>query len=472
MVNGEPKATVIGLGRIGLPTALWLTWQGHRVMGIDRDPSLVAAVNSGEAPFGEPGLREALLQALGAGLLEARTAHDERTGWASYHFICVDTGSWDGTPLDLRNLEEALADLLPYLHGRSVVVIRSTVPPGTTEDVRLQLAALGIDCGVAFNPEFLREGSALHDVLFPDRMVIGADDEGTAQALSRLVAPVPAPKLFCSSRSAELVKYASNALLALQVSFANELARHCERVGADVYVVAQALRLDPRIGPRAYLEPGLGFGGPCLPKDLAVLAEQGRRTGAPLALVEASLAANRRQWAWAFEHLETELGELEGARIAVVGLTFKAGVDDLRASPALALAGALHRSGAQVTAFDPWLQQPERLRPDISWAADIYDAAAGADALVIALPWTGLAQVDWTRLHAAMRRPLLLDCRGALRQHDLPRRGFDYVCLGLGRLGRCRDGNGQRESASDLALRATTRPLVPLPPSECAGNGA
>jgi UDPglucose 6-dehydrogenase len=427
-----PDLSVIGMGRVGLVTALSFAAKGHRVLGVDLDHRMVAKLRKGQASFFEPGLHELLTKVLDSGNLEVSEVYDERLLPALIHLVCVDTGSVDGSAIDLTNLLSALRDLSPYVRPDAVVALRSTAPPGTTEAARRLLSKNGTGPSVACNPEFLREGSAVEDFFNPDRVVLGVTTEKAREALMALYSDFPGTKIVCHARTAEMVKYAANALLAVNISFVNEIAGICERVGADVRIVSRALRLDHRFGPHAYLEAGLGFGGSCLPKDIAALALVAKLVQQPARLLAAAREVNDAQRQGVIDRLLERLGDLEGRVIGIIGLAFKPDTDDVRAAPGLEIAQRLVRMGAWVRVYDPLVEHETFRHPPHEVAKDIYEAADGAEALVMANSWDGLKSVQLERIRSLMRRPLVIDGRNVFDPQAMRDKGFEHIALGVG----------------------------------------
>jgi len=427
-----PDLSVIGMGRVGLVTALSFAAKGHRVLGVDLDHRIVAKLRKGQAPFFEPGLHELLTKAMDSGNLEVSEAYDQRLLPAQIHFICVDTGSADGAAIDLTNLRSALRDLSPCVRPDAVVALRSTVPPGTTEAARRLLSKNGVGPSVTCNPEFLREGSAVEDFFNPDRVVLGVTTEEAREALLALYLDFPGTKIVCHPRTAEMVKYTSNALLAVNISFVNEIAGICEKVGADVRIVSRALKLDRRFGPHAYVEAGLGFGGSCLPKDIAALALVAKLVQQPTRLLVAARQANDAQRQGVIDRLLDRLGDLEGRVIGIIGLAFKPNTDDVRNAPGLEIAQGLIRMGARVKVYDPLVEHETFRHPPYEVANDICEAADGADALVLANSWDGLGVAQMERIRSLMRRPLVIDGRNVFDPRAMREKGFEYIALGVG----------------------------------------
>jgi UDPglucose 6-dehydrogenase len=456
------KVAVIGAGYVGLTTALSLAYVGHEVVGVDLDTDKVARLNRGELPFYEPHAKEML--ALVRERLRFTARYEEAVPQAEVIFIAVGTPSLpDGAP-DLSQVRSAAQAIGRHLgEGFTVVVNKSTVPVGSGNYVEalvrraFQEAHGGEPDGrlaVASNPEFLREGQALYDSLYPDRIVVGAEDRRAIEVLRELYEPIleqsftpppflPRPErmgavpfLTTDLASAEVIKYGANAFLALKISFINELARLAEKVGADIREVARGIGLDHRIGPR-FLQAGLGWGGSCFPKDTAALLAMGREYGLSLGITEAARKVNEDQRRWAVDKLLAELKTLKGRTIALLGLAFKANTDDLRESPALELARLLLDRGAFLRAHDP-VALP-RARKEVSlpleYAETPEEALRGADAVVLATDWPLYRTWPWQELKPLLRTPLVLDARNFLDGKALADLGYRYLGMGVPALG-------------------------------------
>jgi UDPglucose 6-dehydrogenase len=456
------KVAVIGAGYVGLTTALSLAYVGHEVVGVDLDTDKVARLNRGELPFYEPHAKEML--ALVRERLHFTARYEEAIPQAEVIFIAVGTPSLpDGAP-DLSQVRSAAQAIGRHLgEGFTVVVNKSTVPVGSGNYVEalvrraFQEAHGGEPNGclaVASNPEFLREGQALYDSLYPDRIVVGAEDRRAIAVLRELYEPIleqsftpppffPRPErmgavpfLTTDLASAELIKYGANAFLALKISFINELARLAEKVGADIREVARGIGLDHRIGPR-FLQAGLGWGGSCFPKDTAALLAMGREYGLSLGITEAARKVNEDQRRWAVDKLLAELKTLKGRTIALLGLAFKANTDDLRESPVLELARLLLDRGAFLRAHDP-VALP-RARKEVSlpleYAETPEEALRGADAVVLATDWPLYRTWPWQELKPLLRTPLVLDARNFLDGKALEALGYRYLGMGVPALG-------------------------------------
>ncbi len=419
---------VVGLGYVGLVAAVCLAAAGHRVIGIEADPRRVDLLRSGHAPFWEPGVDDLLRQGLASGNLTFTRDFSDLVE-AEVVLLAVGTPSGLDAAVDTRDLEAAIADLAPHLGPDAVVVLKSTVPVGTQARV---VAALGHP--TASNPEFLREGSAISDFRSPDRVILGVTDPRAESALRRMYAPFVASDriLVMDPASAELTKYAANTLLAARLSFLNELADLCGPTGADIHEVARGLAADHRIGP-AFLAPSLGWGGSCLPKDVAALQALGQKHGVPLAIPAAAVASNTRHGERWIEAVHAALAPVRGRVVAAWGLAFKANTDDVRHSPALAVVESLLAAGAVVRAHDPRAMEAARriLGDRVHWCDHPAEALTHATALVIGTEWD-----DYRR--PPVQGDLEVVCDGRNLWRDAPKSGWTFEYLAVGNAGQPR----------------------------------
>ncbi|KJK41233.1 UDP glucose 6-dehydrogenase [Lentzea aerocolonigenes] len=399
---------VIGAGYVGLTTAACFAHLGHRVICADNDETKIEALNAGEITLHEPGLRELVVEGLHSGNLRFVTG--STTSDADFTFVCVPTPTGADGAADLSAVEEVLGELD---HG---VVLKSTVPVGTA--VRHP--------GVVSNPEFLREGHAVEDFLRPQRIVVGARTERQAHEVAELYAATGAPTVLTDNTSAELVKYASNCFLALKLSYVNTLAELCEHLDADITGVTEGMRLDDRIGASC-LQPGPGWGGSCLPKDTLALLATAKSAGVDFATVEAAVSTNWHQPHRVVDRIRREVGKLDGAKIGLFGLTFKAGTNDLRDSPALVVAALLAQEGVELKAYDPCVSDDQ---PDIKTATSAAEAAEDADMLVVLTEWPEFAELDWPELADTVRHPRIFDTRNVLPEDKVTEAGFRLIRIG------------------------------------------
>ncbi|MGH9345771.1 MAG: UDP-glucose dehydrogenase family protein [Vicinamibacterales bacterium] len=437
------KIAVVGTGYVGLVSGACLADFGHDVTCIDSDATRVAGLRRGEMPFYEPGLGEMVERHSVSGRLRFTTELTEGVVDAQVVFLAVGTPPASNGEADLSQVTAAVRQMAPSLSAGCVVVTKSTVPVGTGALIRDLLGArvTDADLQVISNPEFLREGSAIADFMRPDRVVIGATSERAAAVMRDIYRPlylIETPLVFTTIESAEMIKYASNAFLAVKISFINEVANLCERTGADVHVVAKTMGLDKRIGSK-FLHPGPGYGGSCFPKDTRALAALGARHDVALDVVTAAIAANDRQREVTVEKIAHAAGSLAEATVAVLGLAFKPNTSDIRESPAWFICQALVARGARVRAFDPAALDEARRALDgdaaagrLHFASDAHDAATGADVLVIATEWNEFRSLDLDRLRGLMRRPIIVDVRNVLDPDRARAAGFTYVGTGRG----------------------------------------
>lgn len=433
----EPKKiAVVGLWHQGVVAAACLAEMGHDVLGADPDAERVRALQAGRAPLFEPGLDDLLRQGLASGRLAFTTGVGESVRGRAAVLLTFDTPVDDQDRSDLAGFWAAADALAAHLADGAVVLVTAQVSVGTCDALRERLAARrpGLDCAVAYSPENLRLGQALERFRHPPLPVLGGDSPAAFERLAPVLAPLGAAWKQTSLRTAEMVKHALNAFLATSVCFANELGNLCDAVGADGYVVAEMLRLEPRIGPRALLFPGLGFAGGTLARDVQTLRGLGDRLGLETLLLDGAWEANRRQNRLVARKLRQALGGLAGRKVAVLGLTYKPDTSTLRRSPALEIIADLVREGATVRAHDPRADRDEVARQrDLVFHEDPYAAAAGAEAVVLVTGWAEYARLDWARLRAVMARPLLLDTQNMLDAAQLTAAGFTYLDVGRGR---------------------------------------
>jgi UDPglucose 6-dehydrogenase len=431
------RVAMIGSGYVGLVSGACFADFGHTVCCVDKDPGKIAALKRGEMPIFEPGLPELVAKNVREGRLSFATELTEPVRNAEAVFIGVGTPSRRGDGFaDLTYVHQAAAEIAAAIDGYTVVVTKSTVPVGTGDEVERIIAETrpGAAFAVVSNPEFLREGAAIADFKRPDRIVIGTEDERAKVVMSELYRPLylnHAPVLFTSRRTAELTKYAANAFLATKITFINEIADLCEKVGANVQEVARGMGLDNRIGSK-FLHAGPGYGGSCFPKDTLALIKTAQDYGAPMRIVEAVAAVNeQRKRAMGRKVVAACGGNVRGKTVAVLGLTFKPNTDDMRDAPSLAVIAALQDAGARVRAYDPeGMEQAKSVLTDVEYAPDPYACAEGADALAIVTEWDAFRALDLPRVKRIMRAPVIVDLRNVYRPHDMRRHGFAYVSIG------------------------------------------
>jgi UDPglucose 6-dehydrogenase len=431
------RVAMIGTGYVGLVSGACFADFGHVVTCIDKDAGKIERLQAGEIPIFEPGLDQLVASNVKEGRLFFTTEAAEAVRTADAVFIAVGTPSRRGDGYaDLSYVYAAAEEIAGLVEGFTVVVTKSTVPVGTGDEVEaiIRKARPEADVAVVSNPEFLREGAAIADFKRPDRIVVGADSERAQQVMRELYRPLflnETPILFTSRRTSELIKYAGNAFLALKITFINEIADLCEVVGADVQQVARGIGLDNRIG-RKFLNAGPGYGGSCFPKDTLALVRTAADNGAPMRLVEATVAVNdARKKKMADKIAKAMGGDVAGKTIAILGLTFKPNTDDMRDAPSLDIVPMLQAQGAKIQAFDPeGMHEAEKLLSDVSFRDGPYEAAEGADAIVIVTEWDQFRALDFNRLRGIMKAAVLVDLRNVYRPEDIRGQGFEYTSIG------------------------------------------
>ncbi|HEY6423901.1 MAG TPA: UDP-glucose/GDP-mannose dehydrogenase family protein [Pseudonocardiaceae bacterium] len=426
------RIAVIGSGYVGLTTGACLASLGHRVVCADVDERKVARLSRGEVPILEPGLPELVAQGLAAGRLQFVVGAATAVADTEVVFLCVPTPMGAGGAADLSAVESVASEVRALLPSGCVVVNKSTVPVGTAARTAQWLDRP--DVAVVSNPEFLREGSAVEDFLNPDRIVVGCDAQDAAERVAALYARLGAPTVLTDAASAEMVKYAANCFLAMKLSYVNAVAELCERFGADVLDVTEGIGYDRRIG-QAFLQPGPGWGGSCLPKDTHALLQVCAGVDFDFGLLRASLDTNTRQQHRMVDKVRDAVGgSLAGQRIGLLGLTFKAGTDDLRDSPALTVAGLLAAEGAELIGYDPGVPAAvPGLTDDLQVTDDPVKVASGAAALVVLTEWPEFRVLDWGRLAELVECRVVVDTRNLLDADVLRRVGFEV--RGVGRRG-------------------------------------
>jgi UDPglucose 6-dehydrogenase len=431
------RIAMIGAGYVGLVSGACIAEFGHDVVCVDKDTAKIDALARGEIPIFEPGLQDLVRTNAGQGRLSFTTRLEGPVRAADAVFIAVGTPSRRGDGhADLSYLYDAAREIAAALDGFTVVIIKSTVPVGTGDEVERIMHEARPDAAFAVvsNPEFLREGAAIHDFKHPDRVVVGTDDEAAKKIMAAIYRPLnlnQVPIFYTARRTAELIKYAANAFLATKVTFINEIADLCEQVGADVQAVAHGMGLDNRIG-RKFLHAGPGFGGSCFPKDVRALIKSAQDHAVPLRILEAVAAVNdTRKRAMARKVSAMFVEGLRGKTVAVLGLTFKPNTDDMRDAPSLALITALQDMGARIRAFDPvGMKQAQGHLHDVVYCDNAYDCADSADALVIATEWEQFRALDLDRLRGLMASPVMVDLRNIYQPEEMQRHGFVYSCVG------------------------------------------
>lgn len=427
------SVAVIGTGYVGLTTAVCLAELGHQVTGVDIDAAKVASLRQGEPTIFEPGLKELMARTVGAGQLRFTTDYAEAIPEADFVFIAVGTPPGRRGEADLVYVKQAAKAIAGSMKKTVTIVNKSTVPIGTGNIVaRIVGESLKeeIPFFVVSNPEFLREGSAIHDFMHPDRLVFGSHEAGAARAVAGLYSKLDTTLLITDLHTAEMIKYASNAFLATRISFINEIARICERVDADVKVVSQGMGLDRRIGP-LFLDAGIGYGGSCFPKDVKALARMAETMGYHPELLDAVMEINLDQRTLVVEKLREVLGGLRDQVIGVLGLSYKPNTDDVREAPSIDVIQSLLQKGARVRAYDPKAMPVlKRQLSGIAYCDDAYAVAEGADALLIVTEWDEFRVLDMERIKRVMRRPVIVDGRNIYDPTTMRDAGFVYRGVG------------------------------------------
>jgi len=431
------RITIVGAGYVGLVSGACFADFGHQVTCVDKDASKISALQRGKIPIFEPDLDRLVQNNVKNGRLDFATDLAGPVREADAVFIAVGTPSRRGDGhADLSYVYAASREIAAAVHGFTVVITKSTVPVGTGDEVERLIRETNpsADVAVASNPEFLREGAAIRDFKFPDRIVVGTHDERARKVISEIYRPLylnKAPVIFTSRRTAELTKYAANAFLATKITFINEIADLAEKVGADVQEIARGIGLDNRIGSK-FLHAGPGFGGSCFPKDTRALIKTAQDHDAPMRIVEAVLAVNEnRKRAMARKVASVFGGTLRGKTVSVLGLTFKPNTDDMRESPSIPLITALQDLGAKIRAYDPeGMEQSKTELSEICYCDGPYSCADGADALVIVTEWEQFRALDLDRLKRAMACPVIIDLRNIYQPQDVIAHGFRYESIG------------------------------------------
>ncbi|MDY7965614.1 UDP-glucose dehydrogenase family protein [Bacillus thuringiensis] len=417
------KIAILGTGYVGLSTGVCLSEIGHSVFCIDTDAQKIKNLNQGISPIYEPGLETLLTQNAAAGRLQFTTSHREALNGAEIIIIAVGTPQMEDGRANLSYLEQAAKDIASNLLQSAVVVLKSTVPVGTTERIKKIMEDLcneKVSFEMASNPEFLRQGSAIMDTLKPDRIIIGSENEEVAKKLQEMYLPLNVPFLLTSIKSAEMIKYASNAFLATKISFINEIANLCEVVGADVEDVAKGMGKDKRIG-EAFLRPGIGYGGSCFPKDVKALLHTANIYGISFSLLKETVAINDFQQEIIVRKAISRLKDLKGKKITMLGLAFKPETDDMREAPAIKIARSLAELGAEVVAYDPVaINNAKNILGDtIRFASSVLETTVDADAIFIVTEWNEFKCLDLNSLMKIMKQPIVFDGRNCLEDDQI-----------------------------------------------------
>ncbi len=426
---------VVGVGYVGLVTGTCFADLGNRIIALDISEKRIENLKQGVLPIYEPGLKEIVERNINAGRLNFTTDYTEALKDADFAFICVGTPEGVDGEADLQYVRMAAESIAQNMDHPLIIINKSTVPVGTGDwvaEIVRKNQPKPVDFAVVSCPEFLREGSAIRDFLNPDRTVLGSTDKEACHKVAQLHLPLRAPIVITDLRTAEMIKYASNAFLATRISFINEIANICEALGADVKEVAQGMGYDKRIGHH-FLEPGVGFGGSCFPKDVKALAYMAQVNGTHPELLQAVIGINMTQRKQIVIKLEDLLGSVDGKLIGLLGLAFKENTDDIRESPAIAIADMLHNLGANVRGYDPVAgENVARVAPYIELCDDPYTLARGCDALVVATPWNEFKSLDMGQICAEMKTPIMVDGRNLYDGRIMMEMGFQYRGVGRG----------------------------------------
>jgi UDPglucose 6-dehydrogenase len=472
--SAKLRIAVLGLGHVGLPTALGFAELGWEVIGADDDASKVAMIQSGKTPFYEPGLNDLLARALASGRLTLSHRVEEAVRDATILFVCVGTPQKDTGEADLRQIEAVARTIARNLNGYKLIVEKSTVPAITAQWIQKTVtrfakladvpSRVDAEFDVASNPEFLQEGKAIENIFHPDRVVVGVESERARALLEQLYQPLGRRILFTNISTAELTKHAANAFLSTKISFINMVADICEAVGADVSQVALGMGLDPRIGSE-FLNAGIGFGGYCFPKDLRAFMHLGHEYGVECGLLREVEKINLRRVEAFVKKVRQAVWVLQGKQMGVLGLAFKGGTDDIRESPALRIVKALLEEGARLRLHDPQAMEACRreMPPQagrLEYCSSPYEAARGAHALLILTPWQEYRELDLARVHEFMEVPVIIDGRNLLDPEVARSADFEYVDMGRNRCAQPpaaepplwrnqREGESQRDASHE-----------------------
>jgi len=446
------RISIVGCGYVGLVTGGCLAAIGHHVMCVDSDAERVRSLVAGQIPIYEPYLAELIARSRAEGRIEFTGNLSAAVAASSAIFICVGTPPLENGEADLSAIDSVARTIATEARGSKLVIEKSTVPVRTGEQLRRALEVYGRGSGAHFqvvsNPEFLREGSSVTDFLHPDRIVVGVEEPAAAEQMREMYRPILERKFSCPAHngscppaslpnfvvttinSSELIKHASNSFLALKISYANQLADLCERLGADVQEVTGAMGMDPRIGPQ-FLNAGIGFGGFCFPKDIQAFYRLAERAGMDFKLLKEAERINKDRVEQFVEKVRRALWVLKGKQVGMLGLSFKPNTDDIRFAPALEILRRLLSEGASVRAYDPQgMKRTQAQFPTVNYCPDPYEVASGADAVLVLTEWPEFSDMDWKRVHGLMVRPLVLDGRNLLDPRRMRELGFEYYSVG------------------------------------------
>ena len=427
---------IIGTGYVGLVTGACFAEFGLFVTCVDKDEKKIKALKKGEIPFYEPGLDELVKRNVKQGRLIFTTKIAKAVESSLVIFIAVGTPRRGDGSADMKYVEEVAREIANHMDDYKVIVTKSTVPVGTGEKIR-EIISRNLksrtDFDIVSNPEFLREGSAIEDFMRPNRVVLGAASPQAVAIMKDLYKPLyllETPFVITNIETAELIKYASNSFLATKISFINEIATLCEKVGADVHMVAKGMGLDQRIGSK-FLHPGPGYGGSCLPKDTTALLKIAEDNNVHLGIVDAAVRANERQRVYMVERIKQSMGDLKGKTIAVLGLSFKPNTDDIRDAPSVPIIKTLLKEGAKIRAYDPVsMEEAEKILPEIKYCKDPYNTLKGADALIIMTEWNQFRNLELDKIKALLNSPFFFDLRNIYDPQKMREKGFQYYSVG------------------------------------------
>ncbi|MGH2582671.1 MAG: UDP-glucose dehydrogenase family protein [Anaerolineales bacterium] len=433
------RISVVGVGYVGLVTAACFSDLGNKVIALDVDEKRVAGLKKGVMPIYEPGLEELVNRNVKAGRLSFTISYKEALKDCEFVFICVGTPSGVDGDADMKYVESAAKSIAENMKAPLIVVNKSTVPVGTGDwvaEIIQDAQPKPIDLWVVSCPEFLREGAAIADFMSPHRTVLGSLNRDAADKVAQLHLPLRSPIVITDLRTAEMIKYASNAFLATKISFINEIADICESLGADVKEVAAGMGFDPRIG-KQFLDAGLGYGGSCFPKDVKALAFMAEELGHRPRIINSVMEVNGSRRGLIVDRLKHVLGDLSGKTVGLLGLAFKANTDDMREAPSLDIAASLLSAGAKVRAFDPVsMDNAKALLPEVEMARDAYEVARDADALLVVTEWNEFKNLDLERIRDSMKQPVVLDGRNIYQPESMNALGFTYHGIGRGYNGK------------------------------------
>ena len=428
------KISIIGTGYVGLVTGTCLSDFGLDVVCVDKDNKKIECLNSGKVPIYEPNLEALIKKNISAGRLTFTTDLENAVQQSKVIFIAVGTPSNDDGSANLQQIEKVAQQIATYMNEYKVIVNKSTVPIGTCTKIKEIInSSSPSPFDIVSNPEFLREGSAVYDFTHPDKIVIGTTSPKALKIMQEIYRPlylIDTPFVITNPETAELIKYACNAFLATKITFINEIANLCDKVGADVHQIAKAMGLDGRISPK-FLHPGPGYGGSCFPKDTEALYHFATTCGYEFKLLKGVISANKRQRELMVEKIKHHLGDLKGKTIGILGLAFKQNTDDIRKSPSIYIIKLLLKEGANIKCFDPLaMDNTKKILPNLTYCQDEYETSAGSDALVIATEWNQFRNLDLSKIKKLLKSPILIDLRNLYEPAKLKEIGFIYKGVG------------------------------------------